>query len=67
MIYSEYLKGIIPEGTRCDGCIKGDPHNLEGYTGDVFCHLCEEIAPDGDKICGINDPRVYEWKEGSIT
>jgi hypothetical protein len=54
----EHLQEIVPVGERCDGCPKGDPHNLPGYSGDVFCHLLEEVMMDGIKDCGINDPGV---------
>jgi hypothetical protein len=51
------LAEIIPHGTRCDGCPKGDPHGIAGYSGDVYCHLTEEVMPGGEKDCTINDPR----------
>lgn len=45
----------IPAGDRCDGCTKGDPHGIEGYVGDVFCHLQDEVVEEGVKTCGINE------------
>lgn len=54
---AEHLARIIPKGERCDGCIKGDPHGIVGYSGDIFCHLLEEVMPNGEKGCAINDPR----------
>lgn len=50
----EHLSRIIPYGDKCHGCPKGDPHGIEGYTGDIFCNLMEEVMPNGDKDCGIN-------------
>lgn len=62
----EHLAKIIPHGERCDGCPKADPHNLKGHTGDVFCHLMEEVMPNGVKDCGINDPNVVVIKESHV-
>lgn len=53
---TEHLARIIPHGDKCHGCPKSDPRGIEGYTGDVFCHLFEEVMPDGNKECGINQP-----------
>jgi hypothetical protein len=53
---SEHLESIIPQGKRCEGCPKADPHItggegpvLKGYSGPYFCHLQEELIEDGDK------------------
>lgn len=51
---TEHLERIVPKGRKCHGCIKSDPHGIKGYDGDVFCHLMEEVMPDGWKDCGIN-------------
>lgn len=56
----EHLASIIPHGHKCDGCPKGDPHGIAGYTGPVFCHLLEEVMPNGEKECAINDDR---WED----
>lgn len=53
----EHLARIIPQGEKCTGCPKGDPHNIKGYSGDIFCHLLEEVMSEGNKGCAINDPR----------
>lgn len=60
----EALEKDIPWGERCEGCKKADPYItgnegpiLKGYQGPYFCHLMEEVIADGDKECGINDPR----------
>lgn len=50
----EHLAARIPNGPKCHGCPKGDPHGIVGDTGDVFCHLLEELMPEGNKECGIN-------------
>lgn len=55
---TEHLARIVPHGDKCHGCQKGDPHGLAGYTGDVFCHLLEEVMAEGNKQCGINDPKA---------
>ena len=54
---TEHLSRIVPPGEKCHGCPKGDPYGIAGYTGDVFCHLMEEVMPDGNKECAINDDR----------
>ena len=52
----EYMQSIVPHGEKCYGCPKGDPHGIEGYCGNIFCHFLEEVCLDGEKQCGINDP-----------
>lgn len=54
---TEHLSRIVPHGEKCHGCPKGDPHGIAGYSGDVFCHLMEEVMVDGNKECAINDAR----------
>lgn len=55
----------IPAGGRCDGCRKGDPYGIDGYTGDVFCHLQEEVVENGEKTCGINyDTTIHRPQRG---
>lgn len=51
----EHLQRIVPHGDKCYGCLKSDPLNIDGYAGDVFCHLLEEVMIDGHKECGINE------------
>lgn len=51
---TEHLARVVPHGTKCYGCPKGDPHGLVGYDGDIFCHLMEETMLEGNKDCGIN-------------
>jgi len=52
----ELLRSEIPKGVKCYGCPKSNSLGIEGYSGDVFCHLLEENVTNGDKICGVNDP-----------
>lgn len=52
---SDYIRSIVPKGGRCNGCPKGDPYNIKGYSGDVYCHWQEEVVFEGRKTCGIND------------
>lgn len=54
---TEYLSRIVPHGEKCYGCPKGEPQAIPSYTGDVFCHLLEEVMVGGSKECGINDAR----------
>lgn len=54
----EHIESFVPFGARCDGCPKGDPHGIKGYTGDVFCHMQEEVVPDGVKSCGFNEVKA---------
>lgn len=55
MTIIEHLETIIPHGQKCYGCPKSDPHGIEGYSGDVFCHLLEEVMDGGEKRCGFNE------------
>lgn len=55
MTIVEHLESIIPHGPKCCGCPKADPHGLEGYSGDIYCHLMEEVMIYGEKQCAIND------------
>jgi hypothetical protein len=54
---TDKLAEEIPHGESCYGCPKSDPHLVEGYDGAVYCHLLEEEIENGDKQCGVNDPR----------